>query len=83
MLDLSDGRTFPDADLSDDPTLPLMWIRALLLAMVALCSLLARPQPARAFFFGGGREKKVPMSVVVADYSLRLVLPLLGPSPSA
>ncbi|CAL5027540.1 unnamed protein product [Urochloa decumbens] len=57
--------------------------RALLLAAVALCSLLlAQPQPARAFaFFGGGREEKVPMTVVISDYSPRPAP--LGPSPSA
>ncbi|CAL5032156.1 unnamed protein product [Urochloa decumbens] len=57
--------------------------RALLLAAVALCSLLlAQPQPARAFvFFGGGREQKVPMSVVISDYSPRPAPQ--GPSPSA
>ncbi|OEL19044.1 hypothetical protein BAE44_0019933 [Dichanthelium oligosanthes] len=55
--------------------------RALLLALVALCSLLAQPQPCRASFFGGGREEKVPMTVVVPDYSPRPAP--LGPSPSA
>nr|CAB3487029.1 unnamed protein product [Digitaria exilis] len=69
--------------------------RARLLALVALCSLLARPQPSRAFLFSGGvrsrstsvpqgggdREEKVPMAVVVpADYAPRPAP--LGPSPS-
>ncbi|RCV33619.1 hypothetical protein SETIT_7G096700v2 [Setaria italica] len=57
--------------------------RALLLAVVALCSLLARPQPSCAFFFGGGRQEKVPMTVVVPDYSPRPAPLPLGPSPSA
>jgi hypothetical protein len=94
--------------------------RVLVVALVALCFLLARPQPTAAFFFGvrsgavgsfdriaitavslfffmsfpvmssrvpfqrsssGGREEKVPMTVVVADYSPRPAP--FGPSPSA
>nr|CAB3484504.1 unnamed protein product [Digitaria exilis] len=68
--------------------------RARLLALVTLCSLLARPQPSRAFLFfggvrsrstsvpqGGNREEKVPMTVVSSDYSPRPAP--LGPSPSA
>ncbi|RLM73885.1 leucine-rich repeat extensin-like protein 5 [Panicum miliaceum] len=61
---------------------------AILVAVVALCSLLA---PSRASFFfgvhssaqsrGGGREEKVPMTVVVPDLSPRPAP--LGPSPSA
>ncbi|CAD6260886.1 unnamed protein product [Miscanthus lutarioriparius] len=65
-----------------------------LLRALALCCLLAQlqPQPSRAFFFGvrtsahvpqhrgGGREEKVPMTVVVPDYSPRPAP--LGPSPS-
>ncbi|KAG2566203.1 hypothetical protein PVAP13_7NG207100 [Panicum virgatum] len=61
--------------------------RALLVALVALCSLLARPQPSWAFFLGaqqprGGREReeKVPMTVVVPDLS-PLPAPL-GPAPA-
>ncbi|CAL5067703.1 unnamed protein product [Urochloa decumbens] len=61
-----------------------------LLALVALCSLLAQPQPSRAFFLfgarssasrggGGGREEKVPMTVVISDYSPRPAPQ--GPSP--
>ncbi|PVH35308.1 hypothetical protein PAHAL_7G148200 [Panicum hallii] len=64
---------------------------AILLALAALCSLLAQPQPSRAFFFGVRssaqprgrceREEKVPMTVVVPDLSPRPAP--LGPSPSA
>ncbi|XP_062225625.1 uncharacterized protein LOC133924204 [Phragmites australis] len=63
--------------------------RALLLGL-ALCSLLARPS--RAFFFGargtyvsqlrgGYREEKVPMTVVVPDYSPRPA-PIAGSAPA-
>ncbi|CAD6263749.1 unnamed protein product [Miscanthus lutarioriparius] len=63
----------------------------LLLLALALCCLLAQPQPSRAFFFGvrtsahvpqrgGGREEKVPMTVVVPDYSPRPAP--LGPAPA-
>ncbi|CAN6270225.1 unnamed protein product [Urochloa humidicola] len=58
--------------------------RALLIAALALCSLLAQPEPSRAFFFfGGDREEKVPMNVVISDYSPRPAPFPLGPSPSA
>ncbi|XP_039772848.1 skin secretory protein xP2-like isoform X2 [Panicum virgatum] len=68
--------------------------RALLVALVALCSLLTRPQPSRAFFLGGvrsgaprggrEREEKVPVAVVVPDLAPRPApLGVGGPSPSA
>ncbi|CAN6228076.1 unnamed protein product [Urochloa humidicola] len=59
--------------------------RAVLVAAVALCTLLAQPEPSRAFlfFFGGGdREEKVPMTVVSSDYAPRPAPLPLAPSPS-